>query len=258
MVSQTNPVSQPTRESLLEAATRIFQADGFAGARVDEIARQAGANKALIYYHFRSKEGLYEAVLTQLFGPALAEIERLEAQERDPRARLHALYRYFGRRFQETPALPHVMLREVLSGGRALRETGSRALVRVVAFVAAALDQGRAAGTMGAADPVVVHMGMMGPLLLFCASGPMRERLFPQFAPERTPPTLDTMLAHLLAGLDRALAPPTGRPRAAAETTDHETTPARRGAAAARRPRPRVPSGRGPGSHPRRRTRRGD
>src|SRR3954464_3838525 len=123
MVSQTNPVSQPTRESLLEAATRIFQADGFAGARVDEIARQAGANKALIYYHFRSKEGLYEAVLAQLFAPALLEIDHLQASEPDPRRRLHALYSGFARRFVETPALPHIMLREVLSGGRALQET---------------------------------------------------------------------------------------------------------------------------------------
>src|SRR3954470_2482274 len=113
MVSQESRTAQPTRESLLQAATRIFQEHGFAGARVDEVARQAGANKALIYYHFRSKEGLYEAVLAQLFGPALAEIDHLQASEPDPQRRLHALYSGFARRFVETPALPHIMLREV-------------------------------------------------------------------------------------------------------------------------------------------------
>ena len=46
------------RRRILDAAAREFSASGFEGARVDEIARKAGVNKALIYYYFKSKEEL--------------------------------------------------------------------------------------------------------------------------------------------------------------------------------------------------------
>jgi TetR/AcrR family transcriptional regulator len=55
--------SAQTREAILEAAERIFGDEGLEGARTDAIAAAAGVNKALLYYYFRSKEGLYRAVL---------------------------------------------------------------------------------------------------------------------------------------------------------------------------------------------------
>jgi AcrR family transcriptional regulator len=52
-----------TRRKLLEAAREEFQRRGFSGGRVDDIARAASVNKRLIYAHFGSKAGLFEAVL---------------------------------------------------------------------------------------------------------------------------------------------------------------------------------------------------
>jgi TetR/AcrR family transcriptional regulator len=55
--------STMTREAILGAAERIFADKGLEGARTDAIAAAAGVNKALLYYYFRSKGGLYRAVL---------------------------------------------------------------------------------------------------------------------------------------------------------------------------------------------------
>jgi TetR/AcrR family transcriptional regulator len=55
--------SRATREAILEAAERIFGDEGLEGARTDAIAAAAGVNKALLYYYFGSKSGLYRAVL---------------------------------------------------------------------------------------------------------------------------------------------------------------------------------------------------
>jgi len=49
------------RALILRAARREFGSHGFAGARVDHIARRAGVNKQLIYYYFGSKNGLFRA-----------------------------------------------------------------------------------------------------------------------------------------------------------------------------------------------------
>lgn len=52
-----------TRQLLLDAATMEFAAVGLAGARVDRIADAAGVNKSQLYYYFKSKNGLFDAVL---------------------------------------------------------------------------------------------------------------------------------------------------------------------------------------------------
>jgi TetR/AcrR family transcriptional regulator len=59
--------SAETRAAILAAAGRIFAKSGLAGARTDAIAAAAGVNKALLYYYFKSKESLYEAVIEDHF-----------------------------------------------------------------------------------------------------------------------------------------------------------------------------------------------
>jgi TetR/AcrR family transcriptional regulator len=59
--------SDATRAAILAAAERIFARSGLAGARTDAIAAAAGANKAMLYYYFKSKDSLYEAVVEDHF-----------------------------------------------------------------------------------------------------------------------------------------------------------------------------------------------
>lgn len=56
-----------TESSILDAAKRIFQKKGMEGARMQEIANEAGINKALLHYYYRSKQLLFEAVFKQAF-----------------------------------------------------------------------------------------------------------------------------------------------------------------------------------------------
>jgi TetR/AcrR family transcriptional regulator len=56
-----------TKAAIVAAALEEFAQLGLAGARIDEIARAARVNKALLYYYFESKEHLYEGVIEQMF-----------------------------------------------------------------------------------------------------------------------------------------------------------------------------------------------
>ena len=56
-----------TRVSILDAALEEFSRQGFAGARLEAIAAQAGCAKRMIYYYFEHKEGLYLAVLERAY-----------------------------------------------------------------------------------------------------------------------------------------------------------------------------------------------
>lgn len=63
-----------TKERILEAATREFSEHGFAGARVDRIAANASANKALIYAYFGNKEQLFTAVYREIMRQVVRDV----------------------------------------------------------------------------------------------------------------------------------------------------------------------------------------
>jgi len=56
-----------TEEQILEAARKVFTKKGFAAARMEEIATEAGINRALLNYYFRSKEKIFELVFEERF-----------------------------------------------------------------------------------------------------------------------------------------------------------------------------------------------
>ncbi|HEX7583879.1 MAG TPA: TetR/AcrR family transcriptional regulator [Prolixibacteraceae bacterium] len=72
-----------TEDKILEAATNVFVSKGMEGARMQEIADEAGINKALLHYYFRSKEHLFEAIFAEIIKFAFPKITRI-VQSDDP------------------------------------------------------------------------------------------------------------------------------------------------------------------------------
>jgi TetR/AcrR family transcriptional regulator len=72
----STPQSIPTKQILLAVAVAEFAAKGFAGARVDQIARRASVNKQMIYHYFGDKRGLYEAALEEMVDSARDQREQ--------------------------------------------------------------------------------------------------------------------------------------------------------------------------------------
>ena len=66
MLDSLPTVASETETRLLDAAEAVFAARGFHATSTAAIARRAGVNKALIHYYFRSKEGLYRAILQRI------------------------------------------------------------------------------------------------------------------------------------------------------------------------------------------------
>src|SRR4029077_10489968 len=79
------PRSTDTEQRILDAAHRVFLRRGSAGARTQEIADEAGVNKALLHYYFRSKERLASAVFaraaSRLLPPVIATLASDEELE---------------------------------------------------------------------------------------------------------------------------------------------------------------------------------
>ncbi len=83
-------VSALKRGLILEAAERVFEAEGLEGASLRAIAKEAGYTPAALYFHFESKEALYAAVLAQSLAVLNAEIAAAVAAADPPGDRLRA------------------------------------------------------------------------------------------------------------------------------------------------------------------------
>jgi TetR/AcrR family transcriptional regulator len=106
-----------TARRIVATAEDIFAEQGLAGARMDEIARAAKVNKALLYYYFRSKEELHRFVLETLLSQLRAGVGDAGAEVRSPRKRLSAIVDNFFDFVLAHPNYPRLMQREIMSRG---------------------------------------------------------------------------------------------------------------------------------------------
>lgn len=68
-------MDKSTEEKIYEAARKVFILKGMEGARMQEIADEAGMNKALLHYYFRNKENLFKAVFQDIFTKFFANLK---------------------------------------------------------------------------------------------------------------------------------------------------------------------------------------
>lgn len=98
---------------ILDAAHAVFLRRGTAGARMQEIAREAGVNPALLHYYFRSKARLSEAVFKRAAAELLPEAFRILGSDRPLEEKVAAIVEHEHARLLATPYLPAYVLSEL-------------------------------------------------------------------------------------------------------------------------------------------------
>lgn len=152
-----------TREVLLDAATLVFAEQGFAGARVDDIAARAGVNKALIYAYYNDKKGLYRAVLaSHLSAFADPVISEGLAKEAGPRRALEEVIRRYFRSLIRDRAFARLLAWELLSHGREGREVILESVAPLLQLIAELVRRGRESGELPAThDPELFRTALI-------------------------------------------------------------------------------------------------
>ena len=108
--------SSETEQKIFDAATHIFIQRGRDGARMDDIAREAGINKALLHYYFRSKEKLYQEVFNREMRRVVTDLFRSVSVESEIRDFLKTFIDNYIDRINENPLVVRFMLWEIRSG----------------------------------------------------------------------------------------------------------------------------------------------
>src|SRR2546426_5962987 len=102
-------------EEIVAAALDVFVEHGFAGARLEDVARRAGVTKGTVYLYFKSKEALFKAVVRQTIVPAIAQGEALaQAFTGSARELVERLVREYWRLVGETAlaGIPKLIMAE--------------------------------------------------------------------------------------------------------------------------------------------------
>jgi TetR/AcrR family transcriptional regulator len=166
-----------TRARILDAAVRQFSANGLAGARTEQIAEEAGVNKALLYYYFQGKEALYaaalEAVAEGVRASSMAVFE-IEASAGE-RFLLSALNQFD--RIHSNPGFQSLMQQEMIRLHRgeanALTPLVDSIFRPLMARMQDVLDEGIRSGELVSVDPTQMRLAALGANVLYFLSAPM-------------------------------------------------------------------------------------
>ena len=173
-------MARPARVSpdvILAAAALEFAARGFAGARVDRIASRAKVNKAMIYYHFKSKERLYRTLLRRMFTLAAERLQAIAGGSGAPADKVDLAIAGIAAFIQEHTFFPAIMLREVAEGGAHLDRETLKTLAAVPRTVAGIVEEGVTMGDFRPVDPVFAYFSMLAPIVFYLAGTPIRKEL---------------------------------------------------------------------------------
>ncbi len=179
MGSRGQPVE--SRAAILHAAAKEFAEHGIAGARTDAIAREAGVNKALLYYYFQDKETLYGAVLDDAFSGLKNTVFHALDGNLPPREKMLA---YAGAYFDfiaSNQIYPRLMQREMMRA----REGQSPHIDKVIKSyiqpifhrVGDLMRKGIADGEFRAVNPAHFVPSMVAMIVFYFSSAPMMQKI---------------------------------------------------------------------------------
>ena len=110
--------AEATREAILRAATKVFAKYGYVGGSVEKISSAAKSVDRMIYYYFGSKEGLFVAVLEDIYRRMDEAESRLALDESKPLQALAELIRFVVRYYRDHPEFVTLLNTENLHKGK--------------------------------------------------------------------------------------------------------------------------------------------
>ena len=102
-----------TEEQILEAAKNVFQTKGMDGARMQEIADNAGINKAMLHYYYRNKQLLFEAVFKNAFSLLAPQLNKILNDDSSIEDKIRNFTTNYISFIMKHPYLPNFIIQEL-------------------------------------------------------------------------------------------------------------------------------------------------
>lgn len=153
---------QTTEEKILAAARKVFTRDGMAGARMQDIADEAGMNKALLHYYFRNKEKLFETIFKEATMDFLPRMNAIFGADMPLFDKIRTFCSEYITQVVKTPFVPLFLLSEMnKQPGQFLKKVWGDQKPDI-APMAMQIQQEVAKGTIKPIHPLHLVMNMFG------------------------------------------------------------------------------------------------
>jgi TetR/AcrR family transcriptional regulator len=181
---------EESRAAILKAAVAEFAEHGVAGARTDAIAQAAHVNKALLYYYFKDKDALYEAVLDHVFSGLRARVVPVLESQLPPRQKM---LEYLGTYFDyiaANPRFPRVVQAEWMrsgAGSARMQRVAKEYFAPIYGKLVEVLREGTEAGEFRAMNPMDFLPSLAAVIVFYFSAAPLMKTLMKvdPLSPER-------------------------------------------------------------------------
>jgi len=168
--------AKATKMKILKKARELFSKKGFDATTVDDIAEASGVNKALIYYYFQNKSGLYSEIMSGLFDAIYNEVEQSSKQLTSSMHKLEVFVDTYTQYANKNPYFPALLLRELSDSGSHLPKEMFSSMRKVYALLSQILVGGKEEGVFNESIPMIVHFMIIGSINLMITTKPLREK----------------------------------------------------------------------------------
>jgi AcrR family transcriptional regulator len=162
-------LTRDSRSAIFRAAAQEFAERGYEAAGTDRIARRARVNKAMLYYHFGSKGELYSEIVRDMVGAVGARVRTVADGPGSAFEKLDAWISALVEEAAARPWFPPIMLRELAARAPHFDAATFQMMNAVLAGVSDVIAQGKREGTFRDVDPLLAHLSIMPPVLIFFA-----------------------------------------------------------------------------------------
>ena len=168
--------AEATKAKIIKNAMELFSKKSFDGTTIDIIAQSSSVNKALIYYYFKNKAGLYESVLESALASIYKDIKAEKKCCEGALGELKAFIQTYTKHMQSHPYLPALMLRELSDSGAHLPEMMFAGMRHLFALLSDILRRGEEEGVFKNVLPMVIHFMITGSINLLITTTPLRKK----------------------------------------------------------------------------------
>lgn len=158
-----------TIEKVIKSALKEFALRGYDGARIDRIARTAKVNKAMIYYHFKGKEALYEKILLNIVQGIFSSVSGALTQTNNNHNNIYDIIDVYSTYISSIDLDNiRILLREISSGGKYFRKIALPNMVMpVIGLIENALTQAKKENKIKDIDPYYTFFQIVGGIVFF-------------------------------------------------------------------------------------------
>ncbi|HEV8462895.1 MAG TPA: TetR/AcrR family transcriptional regulator [Gaiellaceae bacterium] len=141
-------VAEGKQAQILQAAARVFAAQGYEATRVGDIATEAGVAYGLVYHYFGSKEAVLDAVFREAWGRLLAAVAQAEQTGETAPEQLELVVKIVLRTWRDDPDLVRLLVREVTRSPHIQDELDE--IGQAFATIQRIIERGQSEGTLRA------------------------------------------------------------------------------------------------------------